>query len=233
MERARTSPRAASPGMPWIVTLLAALIVAAQVALIFAGPERQNWAFAEFAVIPGLYGGQGGAFAHASLLDRLVPLVGHVFLHGGWLHLGLNMIFLLQVAGLVAFRLDDGTGPLRFLTVFFGSAAAGALAYIWINPGSMVPAVGASGAISGMFAAFLLAVRPDWRTALRDRGVLSAGFWFLAINVGLAAAARIGGILPIAWEAHLGGFVGGALLYPLLARPAPAPATPPATGPWG
>lgn len=217
--------------MPAIVWLLAFLIGAAQVWLITAGPERQNWAFAEFAVIPGLYAGQGGEYAHATLLDRIAPLFGHVFLHGGWLHLGLNLIFLLQVGGLVAFRLDDGSGPLRFLAVFFGSAAAGALAYIWLNPQSMIPAVGASGAISGLFAAFLLAARSDWRSALRDRRVLSAGFWFLAVNVGLAAAARISGVLPIAWEAHLGGFIGGALLYPLLAQPAPVQAKP--SGPWG
>jgi membrane associated rhomboid family serine protease len=53
--------------------------------------------------------------------------------------------------------------------------------------------------------------------------VRRAGAYFLAANVGLAAVARMSGVLPIAWEAHLGGFIAGALCYPLLLPPQRAP----------
>ena len=96
------------------------------------------------------------------------------------------------------------------------------IAYVLINPHSVEPAVGASGAICGVFAAYFLAVRPTPRAALADPRVRNAMLTFVGINVVLVALLP----LPIAWEAHLGGFIAGALVYLALARWAPA-------GPWG
>jgi membrane associated rhomboid family serine protease len=108
---------------------------------------------------------------------------------------------------------------LRLWALFFLSAVGGALCYIWINPGSPNPAVGASGAVSGMFAAYLwAALQVGPATAAMRRAIMLTGAGFLVVNVGLAAAARIAGVFPIAWEAHLGGFVAGLILYPVLAR---------------
>jgi membrane associated rhomboid family serine protease len=111
----------------------------------------------------------------------------------------------------------------RFLILFFVSALGGAAAYILINPASETGAVGASGAICGLFGAFFLAVRPTPRAAFADPQVRNAMVSFLAINVVLMALLP----LPIAWEAHLGGFIAGALAYLVL-----APRTR-AAGPWG
>jgi membrane associated rhomboid family serine protease len=134
----------------------------------------------------------------------------------------MNMLVFLQAAPFVANKL--GTG--RFFLLFFGSAVGAAVAYILINAHAETPAIGASGAVCGVFGAYFLSVRRSWRAALADRQVRNAAFMFLFINVFLAGLASVTGFLPIAWEAHLGGFVAGVAIYPLLARRV-------AHGPWG
>lgn len=197
---------------PVTVWLLIGAIALAHVALSGAPAARAPVEYA-FAVIPLRFA--GGAEGFASPLGWAGPLFGHVFLHApGFLHVGMNLLVLAQVGGLVNRRL----GGLPFLLLFFASAAAAALAYVGVNPASPVPAVGASGAVSGVFAAYLFAVRPQWRDALSDRRILQAGFWFLAVNVGLAFLAARSGFLPIAWEAHLGGFLAGLVAYPVLSE---------------
>lgn len=145
-------------------------------------------------------------------------LLGHAFLHAGFLHLLMNMLVFVQAGPFVEARM----GSLRFAILYGVSILGGAAAYVLINPDSAREAIGASGAICGVFAAYFLAVRPTPRAALADPRVRNAMLSFVGINVVLVALLP----LPIAWEAHLGGFVVGALAYLLLAPRAP-------TGPWG
>jgi membrane associated rhomboid family serine protease len=211
--------------MPRVVTGLLAAIIAAHVATLFVGRGDLQGLIDALAVNPTLIDIRlaGGDVAGAAL-----PLLGHAFLHGGFIHLFFNAMIILQTGELVAERYGrTAAGVQRFLLLFAVSAVAGALTYIAFNPQSDVPAVGASGAACGLFAAYLLSLRRTTGEALRDGRVLQMAFVFLLVNVGLAAAARMIGVLPIAWEAHLGGFVAGALLHPLLA-PRARPA-----GPWG
>jgi membrane associated rhomboid family serine protease len=164
-----------------------------------------------YSVVPLAY--EGGLNA-----DNLLPLFAHTFVHGGLMHLLFNLVLLLAVGASVVRRLDvAGGGWWRFLALFFGCAALSALTYVAFNRGSPIGAVGASGAICGVFAAYLMGARWDWRASLRDSQVLMAGVWFLAINVGAAYVVRQFNIFPIAWEAHLGGFIAGMVLFPLLA----------------
>ncbi len=199
--------------MPISVLGLGALIVLAFVAFGQFAPDAHRDIYQRFGIAPARFtsGGQ-------SLGDALAALFGHVFFHYGLLHLLMNGLAFLQAAPFVAVRLGD----LRFLALFFVSALGGALAYIVINPASETVAVGASGAICGIFGAYFLAVRPNPRAALADPQVRNAMVSFLAVNVVLMALLP----LPIAWEAHLGGFFAGALSYPLLAPRRRAP------GPW-
>ena len=206
-------------GAPSVVYALCALLLAAYVGFVLSPDAVKDFVYFHFALIPARFD-PASQWRFSSWEEALGPLFGHVFLHGGWLHLGMNALVLLQGGPLVAQRL----GAWRFLVVFFISALGGAVLFLLVNPGSEEPAVGASGAICGIFAAYFLAIRPTVGLALRDRRVQQGIFWFLAINVALAAAARYSGVLPIAWEAHLGGFIGGALAFVLLAprlRPGP------------
>lgn len=204
---------------------LAASFVAAHVAFQFAPADLKNWIYYSFAIYPVRYAGGPDGFTH--WYEALGPLFGHVFLHGGrhqdgWLHLAMNTLVFVQGAPMVEQRL----GPLRFVALFFISAAAGAVLYIAFNEGSTTSGVGASGAVCGVFAAYFLSITRDWRQALTIPQVRNGMIVFLVVNVGLAAVARMTGFLPIAWEAHLGGFIAGAIAYPLLAPKRVA-------SPWG
>jgi membrane associated rhomboid family serine protease len=208
--------------------VLGGLIIAAYVAFLIAPWATQEAAIAAFAIIPARF--RAGPESFHSPVEALGPLFGHVFLH--WqapVHILMNMLVYFQVAGPVERRLSErGGGSWRFLVFFFGSAAAAAIAYILLNPNSDRPAIGASGAICGLFAGYLLGARRNWRDAVADPQIRRAGFWFLAINVGLMWFLATNANFPIAWEAHLGGFLGGAALFPLL-----APKRRAWTGPWG
>lgn len=194
---------------------LGGAIVAAFVLTGQYAPDAHPELFNRFGIVPSLYTTQ----SYASAADALTPLFAHVFLHYGALHLLMNGLAYMQAAPFVAMKL----GAPRFLLVFFLSALGGALAFIAINPSSQTGAVGASGAVCGLFGAYFLAVRPTPRAAFADPQVRGAMLSFIGINVVLMALLP----LPIAWEAHLGGFLAGALAYSLLA-PRRRP-----TGPWG
>ena len=203
------APERRPPGrlarMPRVVTGLVGAVVIAHAARYLLSPAALDALINVGAVVPA----RGLTLASA---------LGHVFLHAGWLHLAFNMFLILQTGELVAERFGRGWGgAARFLALFFASGAAGALTYIALNPGSQAPAIGASGAACGLFSAYLMALAPDWRAALRSPQILQMGFYFLAVNVGVAMLARSSGVLPIAWEAHLGGFIAGLALYPVLA----------------
>lgn len=157
--------------------------------------------------------------------------VTHIFVHGDWLHLGVNATWLLAVGSPLSRRM----GVVRFALFGLFCGAAGALLFLLINPGLDVPVVGASGAISGlmggmfhlMFAAdthegrSVLRERPDLADKLalpellRDRRAMLSSAAFIAIN--LLIAIGIPGIGStsggIAWEAHVGGFLAGLLAF--------------------
>lgn len=197
---------------PLSVLVLGAAIVAAFVSLGQYAPEAHEALFDRFSVVPARLTGEGlGA-------ETLASLFGHVFFHYGVLHLVMNTLVFLQAAPFVARRIGD----LRFILLFFVSALGGVAGFVLIHPASQVGMVGASGAICGIFGAYFLSVRPTPRAALSDPQVRNAMLSFLGINVVLMAFLP----LPIAWEAHLGGFVAGALTYPILA---PRPRL---GGPW-
>ena len=206
---------------PFVVSVLGGAIVLAFVAYEFASDDVKLAATYALAIIPVRYDNAGPA-PFESWYAAALPLVGHVFLHGGWAHLLMNMLAYLQAAPFLGWRL----GAQRFLALFFISAIGGAVAYILINPHSDGPAVGASGAICGLFGAYFLAVRPTPRAALADPQVRNAIVVFLGVNVVLMGVLAVMDLLPIAWEAHLGGFMAGALVYLAMAPRHHA-------GPWG
>lgn len=206
------------PHMPFVVLLLAGAIVAAFLLTGQYDDARVNALAYEYGVLPIRYD-TGGPAPYANLGDAVTPLFAHMFVHAGWFHIGMNMLAYVQAAPFLARRL----GGARFLTLFFLSGLGGAAAYILIDLHGQTPAVGASGAICGVFGAYFLAVRPTPREAFADPQVRNAMISFLGINVVLMALLH----LPIAWEAHLGGFVIGALCYLALAPKQRQ------SGPWG
>jgi membrane associated rhomboid family serine protease len=204
--------------MPRALGMIAGAIVMAHVARILLPASVQDGLFAQFGVIPARWEAAG---SHGDYIAIAQSAFGHVFLHGGWLHLLFNMALFVSVGRPLSQRLAQAPGgDVRFALIFFACAATGALTYVAINRGSDHVAIGASGAVCGIYSAYLMAVYPRWQDSLRDMGIVQNAAIFLAMNVGLAYVAARSGVLPIAWEAHLGGFIGGLVVYPLVAPPA-------------
>ena len=153
-----------------------------------------------------------------------LTLITSLFIHGGWLHLILNLLFLLIVGRMVEWVI----GPARLVGLFIVGGIAGGLLQALVSPASTLPVIGASGAIAAVFACYATLFarsRANARTVLgvkMSSEVLTA-LWFAAVWIGLqlmtGAAFNAGGGGIAIW-AHIGGFVAGLLIaQPLTRRP--------------
>jgi len=146
-----------------------------------------------------------------------VTILTAMFMHGGWLHIIGNMVFLWAFGP----EIEDAMGPVRYLAFYLLSGLAASLAQIAVMPHSTVPNLGASGAIAGVMGAFLVTYPRDRIRALLLLGwwtritfipaALLIGFWFLIQifdQVGAVASVQGGGV---AYAAHVGGFIFGAV----------------------
>ena len=143
-----------------------------------------------------------------------------MFLHGGWMHLGGNMLYL----WIFGDNLERVMGAAKFLVFYLVCGVVAGLAHIVFSGGSAVPSVGASGAISGVLGGYLL-MFPKNRIRILTRGGVAAvpavvvlGMWIviqLISQVGAIAETSEGG--GIAYMAHIGGFVAGLALVKLFA----------------
>ncbi len=147
-------------------------------------------------------------------------LITSMFLHGGWGHLGGNMLFL----WIFGDNLEHRIGHLRFSLFYLACGIAAGLAHIVFNSDSSIPTVGASGAISGVLGGYLLMFPRNRVYVLTYGGVAAVpalmmlGLWILIqfIN-GVGEVARTPETGGVAYIAHIGGFVAGMVLAPLLA----------------
>ena len=147
-------------------------------------------------------------------------LVTSMFLHGGWAHLGGNMLFL----WIFGDNLNKVMGQVRYFLFYMVCGLAAGLAHIAFNSGSSMPSVGASGAISGVLGGYLL-LFPRNRVRVMTRGGIMAvpafvmlGLWILIQFVsGMGALARTEQTGGVAYMAHIGGFVAGLALVKLFA----------------
>lgn len=162
--------------------------------------------------------------------DALVPLFTCMFLHGGWLHILGNMWFLWIFGG----NAEDRLGRLTFLLFYLVCGIASGITQAVFSWGSHVPSVGASGAISGILGAYIvffpyakiLTLVPLFIFFFTARipAAIFIGLWFVVQflsgvgTLGAAGAAASGGV---AWWAHIGGFIVGAVLASMVkGRPA-------------
>lgn len=219
-------PRQPILNVPSVVTAVLAVlaVVHGLRALLSRGADLEVLLL--FAFIPARYEGgfvplPGGVAADAW------TFVTYALLHADLMHLGFNAIWLLAFGTPLARRF----GTLRFLLFCAVTAAGGALAHLVTHAGQVQPMVGASAVISGaMAAAMRFAFQPggamQWRgnmhlpavplfSALRDPRVLVFLAVWLGLNLlfGLGSVPILGADQPIAWQAHVGGFLAGLLLF--------------------
>ena len=156
----------------------------------------------------------------------LAPLVTSMFLHGGWMHLLGNMLYL----HIFGDNVEDRLGHFRYLFFYLATGIVAGVAQLVISPNSSLPMVGASGAIAGVTGAYFLFF-PRARVVtlvpvfifiqiVELPAVFFLFFWFafqLLLGIGSLGTDASGG--GVAFWAHIGGFIAGMVLGPLLAQP--------------
>src|SRR5437764_2184403 len=162
--------------------------------------------------------------APGALLPNVITLFVCIFLHGGWLHLGGNMLYL----WIFGDNIEDRLGQGKYLFFYLACGLLATLAHAVMNPGSDVPSIGASGAIAGVLGAYIVLFPKQRVTTLipififitvrEIPAVFLLGFWIVMQL--FFGAASMGGDLErsggVAYFAHIGGFVAGMLLITLL-----------------
>ena len=202
----------------WVTLTLIAANVAIWLFTGFASPDIAKAATVGLGYIPAV------AFDHAILPPELelipepLTYISYAFLHGSFWHLAGNMIFLWVFGD----NVEDAMGHVRFLLFYLLCGIFAGLAHAFMRPDSDVPMIGASGAVAGVIAAYLM-LHPNvrvWILALfRIPLRVSAGF-ALAVWIGLQIISVIydqGG--GTAWWAHIGGLIAGAVLILFMRKP--------------
>lgn len=172
-----------------------------------------------FGVVPASIVGAYHEGAHSIRL--YVPLVTSMFLHGGWVHLIGNMLYLYIFGD----NIEDRLGHLGYLVFYLLSGIGAAMTQIFFDPASTVPLIGASGAIAGVLGAyFLLYPRARVLTLIplvvffplvELPAFIFLGFWIVLQFLQAALSTSTDAAGGVAWWAHAGGFVVGAILLPL------------------
>lgn len=152
----------------------------------------------------------------------LLAPITYQFLHGGWVHLGVNMITLAAFGAPVERLL----GMRRFVLFYLSAGVVAGFIHVLFNWDSVDPVIGASGSISGVFGGVLMAL---WQAGRMPSLLPVAGIW-IALNVffGIFGGTPGSGGEPVAWTAHIGGFVYGLVALRLFVPAAlTAPSQPP------
>ena len=187
-------------------------------------PRGQEALIHLYGLIPVRYTDPAWAYRVGLSPGDYLPFISSMFLHGGWLHLILNMWTLWLFGGAV----EDRFGHLRFLCFCLLCGLAAGFTHYWTNADSTVPVVGASGAIAGVLAAYM-ALFPRSRIILLVPIFfiplffeMQAGIYVLLWFILQVAQGTVGLFLPqsggIAWWAHIGGFLAGLTLTPIAYR---------------
>lgn len=177
--------------------------------------EQERIVFA-LGSIPAVLFGEAALATEIALVPPELSVLTSMFLHGGWLHLIGNMLYLWIFGN----NVEDAMGHVRFVVFYLLCGIAAALAQALQDPSSTIPMIGASGAIGGVLGAYLI-LHPTARIlvliplgilfpVIRVPAVVVLGIWFLMQF--LESAARPAGAGGVAYWAHIGGFVAGAVL---------------------
>lgn len=187
--------------IPPAIKILAALILLLNIPILLMFDIGERFPiFQTYGFVPGAYTG-----AYEWHWSALVAPITHIFLHRDWMHLIFNAIMLL-VMGLFTERTY---GSQKMILYFMLSAMAGAVLYFVLNPFLTSSVVGASGGISGLFAiTFLTLLAQGQLGAIGSKGPLPIIIFWILLLTGMG---MLGG--DVAWQAHLGGFLGGVGIY--------------------
>ena len=202
---------------PWVnqsLIVINLIVFAIQYVLPVAA---ENFILVVLAVVPGWLGDP--MIDQVPFLPDQTTLVTYAFLHADWMHVLSNMLFLFVFGD----NIEDAMGHIRYLIFYLCCAAAGGFAHMLADPASTVPLVGASGAVAGVIAAYIL-LYPKVRIFVLMRIIVPLPIPIPALYVlGLWVALQIFFVMfpddgSVAWWAHIGGLIAGATLVFFMKR---------------
>jgi len=204
------------------VTIIAANVAVFMYQLSLPAPAVTRFVY-EFGTIPAVVLGTQALPAQIVLIPPLLSIFTSMFLHGGFMHIIGNMLYLWIFGN----NIEEAMGHSRFFLFYMVSGVLASTAHILSDTASTIPSIGASGAISGILGAYFLLYPRAQVLTLVPLGFflqlmylpawLILGFWFvLQVISGSLGQAGLGG--GVAWWAHIGGFVAGILLVGLFKR---------------
>ena len=212
------NPTELTPVVTVISIAACALVFLYQISLP-VGPD--NTFVFQYGAIPALVFGQAGLSETSVAIPPYATLITSMFLHGGWMHLIGNMLYLWVFGN----NIEDVMGHTKYALFYLTCGILAALSHAVTDPSSTVPMVGASGAISGVLGAYVL-LFPRARVLVLIPGLgltkVAAGFvlgmWFVMqlFSGGMSIGNTGGGV---AFFAHIGGFLAGMALIGLFKRP--------------
>jgi len=204
-----------------IVTLIIIVLnIAVFIYELALGPQAGEIFVDSFALIPKRL------FSRVPEASHVVPagaaIFTSMFLHGGFLHIAGNMLYLWIFGN----NVEDSMGRIRFIVFYFLCGIIAAYTHAIANSASTVPMIGASGAISGVLGAYLL-LYPRARVltliafglyirTVEVPAMFVLGFWFVLQFLSAFLSTGTGG--GVAWYAHIGGFLAGILLIGIFKR---------------
>ena len=222
--------------VPGVLLVLIALMAAIHAMRQFISADLDLWIVYAFGFVPGRYAGEALRLPMPlGSAGDVLGFVTYALLHGSWLHLASNALWMIAFGAAVAKRF----GAFRFIVFGVVCAVAGAALHLATHWGEFVPMVGASAAVSGhMAAAIRFAFSPGGPltaagrlypetaahvpavsilTAFQNRSVIAFTAIWMVFNLlfGLGATSLAGVEGEIVWQAHVGGFLAGLLLFGL------------------
>lgn len=213
------NPTTLTPYVTWTLVVINVVVFFGQLTHGISQATMTHHRFAglmQYAMVPAYLTGK--APVPAIVPDPYLTIFTSMFLHGGWMHIIGNMVYLVVFGN----NIEDRLGHVKYLIFYLGSGVIAALAHISSNPASTDPTVGASGAIAGVLGAYIV-LYPRARvscllllgfilTTVQVPAIILLGVWILT-QIGSAyfqSGAQLSG--GIAYWAHIGGFAGGILL---------------------
>ncbi|HBV96426.1 MAG: protease [Peptococcaceae bacterium BICA1-7] len=206
-----------TPFVNWILIALNLYVFIREVML---PPRQLNEVFYTLGVIPAsvtqlLLNG-------SDMVYVIITFFTAMFLHGGWTHMLGNMLFLWVFGD----NVEDRLGHFKYFLFYLATGIFGSIAHIISNPFSEVPIIGASGAIAGVLGAYfvtfprarVLTLLPIiiFFTIVEIPAVIFLAFWFV-LQLFNGTASLGGAVNPVAWWAHVGGFLSGIALIKIMA----------------
>ena len=202
-----------------------ALIIANVIAFLFEvklGREAETFLM-DYGIVPARYTDPGIA-KHFNLVEQTIPIFSSMFLHGGWIHLIGNM-WTLWIFG---DNVEDQLGRVRFIALYLIGGLVAGLLHIVTNASSMLPTIGASGAVAAIMGAYFRffpharveTIIPPFFFVFELPALFFLGWWFLLqfLNGTMTLLGGRDDFGGVAWWAHIGGFLFGLYVAGRFAR---------------